>query len=285
MVSFPNAKINLGLHVRDKKSNGFHDLETVFCPVELSDILEIIPSTEAGFSFNSSGLPIPGDPDQNLCIRAYNLLKADHEIPPVAIHLHKVIPMGAGLGGGSSDGAFTLKMLNEMFGLQITEERLHEYALKLGSDCPFFLVNRPLFAHGRGDEFENVNLDLTAYKILIVVPPIHINTARAYAMIDEQRAALPFPDIFKDIHKACHLINIVESGPGTWSSLVENDFETPVFSEHPVLPSIKQKLYEKGAIYASMSGSGSAMYGVFAGEDINTDDFGVDFTWTGRVLR
>ncbi|MGE5425153.1 MAG: 4-(cytidine 5'-diphospho)-2-C-methyl-D-erythritol kinase [Syntrophothermus sp.] len=285
MIVDPNAKINLGLHVHDKGEDGFHNIETVFCPVDLTDMLEVVPSADDVFLFQSTGLPIPGDTAGNLCVKAYELMKKDHDLPAVKIHLHKTIPMGAGLGGGSADAAFMIRALNQLFGLDLADEKMMEYTRQLGSDCTFFIRNKVSFGYGRGDQLEPITLDLSGYTIVVIVPLVHINTAKAYSMIDEQRAADP-AGIFRDVHKACHLINVVESGPASWSSLVQNDFEMPVFSAHPLLAGIKQQMYDHGAVYASMSGSGSAIYGVFPREmEIEKDAFGDYFFWQGKMLE
>ncbi len=284
MVTFPNAKINLGLHVFNKLETGFHNLETVFYPVDLCDILEIIPSEDSKFSFHSSGLAIPGDEKQNLCIRAYDLLKADFDIPPINLHLHKVIPMGAGLGGGSSDGVFTLMMLNDLFHLGLSDKQLYDYAGQLGSDCSFFLINRPCFAYGRGDQFKPFNPNLSLYQILIVVPSVHVNTAGAFTLIDEQRPLQQTVKNFIDVHTSCNLMKSMEKDPETWSGLVKNDFEIPVFAAHPVLAEIKQQLYDSGAVYAAMSGSGSALFGIFRQGEISLKPFEKHYTWIGKEL-
>ena len=182
MVSFPNCKINLGLNIVNKRNDGYHDFETVFFPIHLKDALEIIEKEK--FEFSTSGLPIEGEPEKNLCIKAYQLLKKDFpQLPAVQMHLHKAIPMGAGLGGGSADGAFTLKLLNKKFDLSLSEKQLINYSLQLGSDCPFFILNKPCFATGRGEILEQIDLDLSEYKILIVHPAIHISTAWAFSTI------------------------------------------------------------------------------------------------------
>jgi 4-diphosphocytidyl-2-C-methyl-D-erythritol kinase len=248
MVWFPTAKINLGLHVLRKRADGFHDISTCFYPVNWKDILEIIPAGE--FSFKSSGLTIPGDKKDNLCIKAYNLLKKEHNLPPVKIHLHKIIPMGAGLGGGSSDAVFTLKGLNELFKLELKIEDLQPYAQQLGSDCPFFLYDQPMMASGRGDELQALDLSISGFKLIIVYPEINVNTASAYTGIkpSDDRVALE---------------KVLKQEIDTWKNDLFNDFEKSVFQLHPQIQTIKEKLYNAGAVYSSMSGSGSAVYGLF----------------------
>jgi 4-diphosphocytidyl-2-C-methyl-D-erythritol kinase len=249
MVVFPNAKINLGLNIVRKRGDGYHDLETVFYPVEIKDALETIRSEES--SFSSSGLHIDGYDNDNLCVKAFNVLKADFpDLPNVKAHLLKAIPMGAGLGGGSADGAFMLKMLNDKFQLALSTKQLIEYALQLGSDCPFFIINKPCFGRGRGEVLEPVTLDLSAYKFVLVNPRIHVSTAAAFSRLISRE-----PD--KSIRA------IIEQPIETWKDELMNDFEAPVFKEHPVLADIKEQLYKAGAIYASMSGSGSTLFGVF----------------------
>lgn len=249
MLSFPNCKINLGLNILNKRSDGYHDIETVFFPIQLKDVLEVIEKEK--FEFLTSGSPIEGETEKNLCIKAYHLLKKDLlHLPMVQMHLHKAIPMGAGLGGGSADGAFTLKLLNKKFELSLSEKQLINYSLQLGSDCPFFILNKPCFATGRGEILEQTGLDLSEFKIVIVHPAIHISTAWAFANIKPSRPV-------KSINQ------ITQQPITTWKDELINDFEKPVFAKYPEIKNIKDKLYDKGAIYASMSGSGSAVYGIF----------------------
>ena len=254
MVIFPNAKINLGLRVVSKRSDGYHDLDTVFYPIPVTDILELISNKEthqSEFSFSSSGLEIPGGADQNLCYKAYQLLKKDHpDLPSIKVYLHKQIPMGAGLGGGSSDGAFMLTLLNEQYGLQLSKEKLKEYALQLGSDCPFFINNQPCSATGRGEIMNNIDLSLKGYHLVLVCPGIHVSTKEAFHNIVPQAASL-----------TCEVL--VKQPLSEWKSTLINDFEVPVFSSYPAIGEIKKMLYDKGAIYASMTGTGSTVYGIF----------------------
>jgi len=257
LISFPNAKINLGLQILRKRADGYHDIASVFLPIPLTDVLEIIKSDST--SFTSSGLPIPGDTSDNLCLKAYHLLKSEFDLPPVSIHLHKVIPMGAGLGGGSADGAFVLTMLNKKFGLQLTEAALEEYASRLGSDCPFFIKNEPALALGRGTDLHRFSIDLKGYQLVLVFPGIHIGTKEAYAGVTPRENQ-------KDLSTL--LSQPIES----WKDDLLNDFEASVFPTYPTLPEIKDQLYSKGALYASMTGSGSTMFGIFKGtEKVNFD--------------
>ncbi len=264
MICFPSCKINLGLRITEKRADGFHALETIFYPITLTDALEIIiePETSAApITFTSSGLAINGDPSDNLCYKAYYLLKKDYpSIPNIKMHLHKTIPMGAGLGGGSSDGAFTLVTLNQLFNLQLSEQALLDYALQLGSDCPFFIINTPAFATGRGEILTPTSLDLKGYSIVIVNPGIAISTKLAFSLITPK-----VPDT--------NLEAIICEPVSTWKDVLINDFEEPIFYSFPEIANIKQTLYQKGAVYASMSGTGSTVYGIFPTSIIDTLDF------------
>lgn len=249
MIVFPNCKINLGLHIIRKRADGFHDLETVFYPLQLTDALEVLsPGT---LQFTASGIPIPGAAGENLCLKAWHLLKKDFpSIAEVDIHLHKHIPIGAGLGGGSADAAFMLMHLNQRFQLELTTEKLVEYAAMLGSDCPFFVVNKPCYATGRGEVMEPIQLDLKNYTINLVYPNIHVNTGWAFKQLTPKE-----PEV--------SLKEVIKQPPEEWKALMKNDFETPIFEAHPELATIKEKMYNQGALYATMSGSGSAMVGIF----------------------
>ncbi|MDX1651800.1 MAG: 4-(cytidine 5'-diphospho)-2-C-methyl-D-erythritol kinase [Brumimicrobium sp.] len=248
MISFPNCKINLGLNVLRKRSDGYHDIESVFYPVELNDALEVVRNDP--FAFTSSGLGIPGDPSQNLCVKAYEMIVRNYSIPSVRIHLLKNIPMGGGLGGGSSNGAFTLKLLNDFFELNITEEQLLGMALELGSDCPFFIKNKPQLALGRGEILSEVELSLKGKHLVLVNDGIHISTAQAFASI---KPSVPQENIS----------DIILKPPVFWKSRLKNDFEPGIFSLFPQLSRLKDLLYDSGALYASMTGTGSTVYGIF----------------------
>lgn len=248
MIIFPNAKINIGLNIVNRRPDGYHNLETVFYPVKISDALEVVESDQ--LSFESSGLGIPGSVEDNLCIKGYHLLKKEFDLPPVKIHLHKHIPIGAGLGGGSADAAFFIRLLNQKFELNMSDDRMIDYAKKLGADCAFFIQNKPVFAFERGDEFEPIRLDLSDYKIVVVMPPVQISTAEAFGGIK--------PEIPK--HSLMELINLPVA---EWRKFIKNDFEATIFKNHPVIRGVKASLYEAGAIYASMSGSGAAVFGIF----------------------
>ncbi|MEQ8907990.1 MAG: 4-(cytidine 5'-diphospho)-2-C-methyl-D-erythritol kinase [Vicingaceae bacterium] len=244
----PNAKINLGLFIKCKREDGFHELESVFVPVDWKDELEIKEAAE--FSFSSSGLSIPGDLDNNLCVKAYQLLKQDFDIPAVQLHLHKNIPMGAGLGGGSSDAAFTLKGIDQLFELNLSHEKLEHYAAQLGSDCVFFIQNKTALVRGRGELLDfSLQLTLKAY-VLMVKPKVFISTQEAYSKIKPQAPQNSLPDLLQ--------LPIAE-----WEGRLKNDFEAALFPDYPELATIKEKLYEAGAKYAAMSGSGSCLYGLF----------------------
>ena len=250
MILFPPAKINLGLRIARKRVDGYHDLETGLLPVPWRDALEVIESDT--FSFQTSGLPISGDPERNLCVRAYRLLQQDYGLPPVAVHLHKIIPMGAGLGGGSSDAASMLMLLNDLFELSLTPAALEDYAARLGSDCPFFINPRPRMASGTGTTLEDLPIDLSDKHLVIVYPKVSVSTAEAYARVVPHQ-----PD--------SDLRDLLAQPLENWKDRVVNDFEVSVFQQHPVLANIKEQLYSAGATYASLSGSGSALYGLFNG--------------------
>lgn len=249
MIVFPNCKINIGLQILSKRPDGYHDLETVFYPVPYHDVLEFVPS--GNFQFQTSGLSIEADPSSNLCVKAYNLLKQSFpNLPPVTMQLHKQIPMGAGLGGGSADGSYALKALNDHFKLGLSDEALIQLSLQLGSDCPFFIRNHPVIAHGRGELMEPVELDLSTYTLVIINPGIHVSTAAAFKGIVPGEQGAGLADAIKAPVKA-------------WKNSIRNDFETTVFAQYPEVAGIKDLLYHHGAIYASMSGSGSSVYGLF----------------------
>jgi 4-diphosphocytidyl-2-C-methyl-D-erythritol kinase len=264
MICFPSCKINLGLRITQKRADGFHALETAFFPISIKDALEIIidPDTSAApITFTSSGLAINGEPSDNLCFKAYGLLKKDYpSIPNIKMHLHKKIPMGAGLGGGSSDGAFTLVTLNQLFNLQLSEQALLNYALQLGSDCPFFIINTPAFATGRGEILTPTTVDLSGYSIVIVNPGIAISTKLAFSLITPK-----IPDN--------NLAAVIQQPISTWKDVLINDFEQPIFNSFPELANIKETLYQKGAAYASMTGTGSTVYGIFPTSMIDTLSF------------
>jgi len=248
MISFPNAKINIGLHITEKRTDGFHNLETVFFPVGWSDILEIAEADKLQFA--TSGIHISGSPESNLVMKAYDLLQKDFDLPRLKIHLHKQIPFGAGLGGGSADGAFMLRLLNHTFNLNISQEKLIEYAAVLGSDCPFFIMNKPVFATGRGEIMKEINLNVKGLYLLLIKPPLEVSTASAFQNVIPQRPEVSLSE----------LINLPVQ---EWKNSIVNQFESSVFPQYPEISDIKNQLYELGAVYASMSGSGSCVFGLF----------------------
>ncbi|HZG23972.1 MAG TPA: 4-(cytidine 5'-diphospho)-2-C-methyl-D-erythritol kinase [Chitinophagaceae bacterium] len=283
MIIFPNCKINLGLSVRDKRKDGYHNLETVFYPVKLHDVLEIISegsadNPAAGHEsplLTITGFDVVGNANDNLCVKAYHLLKTDFpKLPRTRMHLHKAIPMGAGLGGGSADAAFTLRLLNEKFQLKLTNDKLIDYALRLGSDCPFFILNKPCFASGRGELMEEINLDLSAYKIVLVNCGIHVNTGAAFARLARGENT-------DDVAPSGKLKTIMQQPVETWKDVLYNDFETPVFKQFPVISQVKQQLYESGALYAAMTGSGSTVFGIFQNDRISLPEFPKEYMVIG----
>ncbi len=258
MITFPNAKINIGLNITEKRVDGYHNLETIFYPIEVCDTLEFI---EEETKFTCSGLNIDGESDNNLIMKAYRLLKEEFDLPAINIHLHKAIPMGAGLGGGSADAAFMLKMLNEEFNLGLSPNELEEKAAKLGADCAFFIKNKPTLAKGIGNVFEPTTINLSGYHIVLIKPDVHVSTAEAYGGCKPQRWTTPLEEAIK-------------RPISEWKDCIFNDFEKTVFVAHPELATIKEMLYNKGAVYAAMSGSGSTIYGIFDKEiehNITTD--------------
>lgn len=268
MILFPNAKINLGLNILRKREDGYHELETVFYPIGLKDGLEFIENKGNLVIFSSSGLSLNIDPEENIVVKAYRLLAADFPLPGLDIHLHKVIPFGAGLGGGSSDAAFLLKGLNDYFELGLFVSQLKKYALKLGADCSFFLENKPAFACGIGEQLQTINFSLKGYYLVLVKPPFGVGTKAAYAAIK--------PDIPKH-----SLPELIKQSPDQWQTRIVNDFEASVFPLFPAIAQIKTKLLELGAVYAAMSGSGSSVYGLFKTEpQLSVTDFPADsFIW------
>ena len=248
MISFPHAKINLGLYILNKRPDGFHNLESLFLPVPWCDILEILPSEQ--FLFTQTGITIPDDGKANLCIRAYELLKKDFNIPPVSIFLHKVIPIGAGLGGGSSDASFTLRILKEIFQLELDNDQLQKYASQLGSDCAFFTQDDMQFCYEKGDIFEGFKLGLGEKYLVMVYPDLHISTKEAYSKISPKQPEISLKEALQ------YPIN-------DWKKTIQNDFEIALSPQYPIIQETKGQLYDLGAIYAAMSGSGSTIYGIF----------------------
>ncbi|MDR3327468.1 MAG: 4-(cytidine 5'-diphospho)-2-C-methyl-D-erythritol kinase [Prevotellaceae bacterium] len=249
MVSFPNAKINIGLNIIQRRSDGYHNIETVFYPVEaLYDVLEMVEAKSTNLT--TYGLEMGGNTENNLIIKALRLLQKTHKLPELDIYLKKNIPMGAGLGGGSADGSFALKMINELFCLHLTYKELEQYASQLGADCAFFINNKPVFAEGKGDVFSNITLSLQGKYIYIVKPDVSVSTADAYKDTILKKWDLPLQEAIKKPLEE-------------WKYFIFNDFEDTVFNQYPQISQVKQKMYDFGAVYASMSGSGSAVYGIF----------------------
>lgn len=264
MLVFPNAKINLGLNITEKRPDGYHNLETIFYPIPVEDALEVNVLNEVNekFRLHQAGLEIAGAAENNLVVKAYKLLDEKFDLPPVDIHLYKHIPSGAGLGGGSADAAFMLKLLNERFSLALSDGELEEYAAKLGADCAFFISNRPTYAEGIGNIFSPVSLSLIGYQIWLVKPNIFVSTRDAFAQIKPHRPAMSLKEIVK--------LPVEE-----WKGCMVNDFEESVFPQFPAIAEIKEEMYRQGAIYASMSGSGSSVYGLFKADAALPDvDFG-----------
>jgi 4-diphosphocytidyl-2-C-methyl-D-erythritol kinase len=269
MVSFPPCKINLGLHVLSKRADGYHDIETCFYPVPWTDILEIVPAKT--FSFEVSGLRVPGPSADNLCVRAYELLRRKFDLPAVAIHLHKCLPMGAGLGGGSSNAAYVLKTINTIFDLGISSEELKGFAAKIGSDCSFFIDNQPCIGTGRGEILSEVSFSLKGKFLIIVKPDAEISTAVAYAGVT--------PSV-----PAQSVREIVEKHPvEDWKSLLTNDFEKHLFIQFPIVEALHQKLYANGAVFARMTGSGSAVFGLFNQAIDLRKEFETFTYWSGHL--
>jgi len=268
MIVFPNAKINLGLRILNKRSDGYHNIQSYMIPVNLCDALEIVPSPDE-FSFSSSGLPFSGPDEDNLCVKAFRLVEKNYHISPVRIHLHKIIPIGSGLGGGSSDAAFALTLLRRLFDLKLCNNELEMMASMLGSDCPFFIVNKPRLIEDTGKPTQKF-LHLPTYHIVIVIPDVQVSTAWAYGIVKPNNEPLPAMEA---------LINHEDN----WPELLINDFEGPVFKHYPVLAEIKETLYRSGAFYASMSGSGSAVFGLFRELPDVTGLFPACFVWQGTT--
>lgn len=250
MKLYANAKINIGLNVVSKRADGYHNLETVFYPVDMCDVLDIEPSHADATTLQVKGIQVDSSMQDNLVYKAYMLLKQDFDIAAVNIVLEKNVPFGAGLGGGSSDAANTLKALNTMFSLGLSDAELEAYAVKLGADCPFFIKNKPVYATGIGNEFHPIELDLSGYRIEVIKPDVNVSTAMAY------RGVTPKPSDF-------NLLNLGQLPLSEWKDCVKNDFEASVFPQFPEIKALKEQMYASGAVYASMSGSGSAVYGIF----------------------
>jgi 4-diphosphocytidyl-2-C-methyl-D-erythritol kinase len=273
MIFYPNCKINIGLRVLSKRADGFHDIESIFYPVKWCDILEVMPLTSAPdgqINFETSGIQIPGHAVDNLCVKAYELIKHDYLLPALSVHLHKIIPLGAGLGGGSADAAFFIKAINDITEINLSFGEMHHYAKILGSDCSFFINSKPALALQKGDDLEPVAIDLTAYYICIVYPAINMNTKEAYARI-------------KPSNDGPSLEELILEPMATWKNTIKNDFETALGDNASLINEIKNKLYTNGAIYASMTGSGSAVYGIFAAQTNLKNEFDGLLIFEGKL--
>ena len=268
MICFPNAKINLVLNIVRKRVDGYHDIETVFYPIPVKDALEITPADAT--SFTPSGIPVDAPAEKNLVMRALAKLKERYPVPELQIGLLKAIPFGAGLGGGSSDAAFMLKLVNDFCGLHIPGEELERMASELGADCAFFIRNTPVFASGIGNVFEPVGLSLKGWHLCLVKPDVAVPTSLAYSMVNPHEPA-------------CSLKEIILRPVEEWKGLMENDFEHSVFPKYPIIQHIKQMLYEEGAVYSSMSGSGSSVFGLFKEETNLKSLFPDCFVWEGAL--
>lgn len=269
MICFPNAKINLGLNVVNKRPDGYHNIETVFYPIPVKDALEIVSAEE--LSFTQTGIQVDAPMEKNLVIKALNLLKTQYDIPTLEVHLLKAIPFGAGLGGGSADAAFMLKLLNDFCQLNIEPKELEKLAATIGADCPFFIRNTPVFATGTGNIFEPVELSLKDFHLCLIKPDIAVSTPEAYSLVTPAAPALSLKEI-------------INRPVSEWKKLMINDFEQSVFTKHPVIGQIKDTLYQAGAVYASMSGSGSSVFGLFENPTHLKELFSGCFVWEGQLI-
>ncbi|MEO5909950.1 MAG: 4-(cytidine 5'-diphospho)-2-C-methyl-D-erythritol kinase [Pelobium sp.] len=248
MITFPNAKINIGLNITGRRADGYHNLETIFYPINIKDALEVVEGAE--MTFETSGIEIPGYANENLCLQAYDLMRKDFDLPNIHIHLHKQIPIGAGLGGGSADAAFFIKLINEKFEMGMSMEQMQAYCRKLGADCSFFIANKPVFAFEKGDVFEAIDLDLTKFHMALVMPPVHVSTGEAYRGVHPKEPQQSLKDLIK--------MPIEE-----WQGQITNDFEDHILKNHPQIREVKASLLEAGALFSLMSGSGASVYGIF----------------------
>lgn len=275
MLLLPNCKINIGLNIVSKRPDGYHNLETVFFPIPLRDNLEFkeIENEDVPYRLVSGGVPIEGKPEDNLIVKVYLDMKAEFNLPALELSLYKNIPMGAGLGGGSSDAAAMMKGLNEAYNLQLSAEDMEKRLTKFGADCPFFVRNKPAYATGIGDELTNCNVSLKDKFIVLVKPDVFVSTKEAYAHVTTKLPAIP-------------LAEAIKLPIETWKEQIVNDFEQSVFPFHPELPAIKQTLYDMGAVYASMSGSGSTMYGIFNRPTPEANEvFDKCFVYTKKLIK
>ena len=272
MIVFPNAKINIGLCVLSKRADGYHTIETALFPTDWRDILEIVVSKENKSTFTLSGIPVDTASKENLVWKAFELLREQYDLPSIKAHLHKVIPFGAGLGGGSSDAAFTLKTLNELFELNLSIKALKTFAAKLGSDCPYFIENIPAIASGTGVELQPIAIKNTPMHVLLVFPNTVVSTAEAYDNLQ-----------IRNHSGEISMAEKLKAPIGEWKYLIKNDFEETVFGKYKQLRGMKELLYESGAIYASMSGSGSCLFGIYPDEAAIPSKFKSYTTWKGII--
>lgn len=272
MIFFSPAKINLGLQILEKRDDGFHNLCSVMYPLPLCDIIEIsqLPGQETPMQFSQSGISVEGDPEENLCVKAWSLMSAEQPLPNLAIHLHKQIPVSAGLGGGSSNASTVLNALNAFTASPLSSEELKELAEQLGSDCPFFLQKRPMIMEGRGELLSPVEVSLETYYLVLLFPEIHISTAEAYSTVSPL-----IPEV--------HLRQEIEVPAALWKDRIINDFEISIFERYPQLPAYKQSLYQAGAVYASLSGSGSSIYGIFKKRPHLPEEIRKHVIWAGAL--
>ncbi len=273
MICFPNAKINIGLRVVERQSDGYHHIETILYPVGLSDILEFVEDSAVNSGtcrLKITGLSIPAPVEDNLVMKAYKLMNRNKKLPGIQAHLHKIIPMGSGLGGGSSDAAFMLKSLDEVYTSGMNQGEMANIAANIGSDCPFFIRNTPVYAFGKGERFKEINLDLSGLYLIMVLPGIHISTPEAYASVSVGKPEQS-------------LYDLIRFPVETWKDNIINDFETNIFKRFPELEMIKEELYRLGAVFASMSGSGSTIYGLFLNPPQNMGSIEEYFYWQGKL--
>ena len=276
MITFPCSKINLGLDIVSKRPDGYHNLETIFYPIPLTDALEITVNNNPDakeYTFKMFNASFDGNDEDNLVIKAYKILAADYSLPKVDISLYKNIPTGAGLGGGSSDAAFALKMLSSIGNLNLSDEQLEEYAARIGADCAFFIRCMPSLATGIGNILTPIECPLQGYHLVLVKPDVHVSTKEAYSLVTPAQPMVPLADILP------RPINM-------WASSMKNDFERSVFDKYPATAHIKEELYKMGALYASMSGSGSSFYGIFDSEQSSekiTAIFPNCFCWSCKL--
>jgi len=272
MICFPNAKINIGLRILEKRPDGYHNIESVFYPVGWCDALEAVKVEGFGkIELHLSGIPVPGRTnDDNLCVKLYKLLLKEYKLPSLKVWLHKTIPIGAGLGGGSSDAAHFMKMLNEMCKLNLSLEKMKEYVASLGSDCVFFIENKPVLASGRGEVTEAIKLDLSGYFIALAYPDMPISTPFAYSLVTPQK-------------RNDSLKQVISGDMTKWKQNIENDFEKPLFEKYPLIQHVKETMYKEGAIYAAMTGSGSAVFGIYKNKIDAATWFPEYKTWSGEL--